>query len=349
MRSLRATEWRAEDDLFRQVGEFLSAHALPVEPYYYAFAYRIISKPESDLARATARLASIRGRLSPQDIVTLGSSTKTAAPAPAPAAAQPESPAEPGAEERAKQLVAETQAQVDGFATMMRAMQDETRDFGRDLAQGVAAISGKSRLNGLDGVAQITTTMIERIRDAEVRLAHATEEADSLRTKLAEANDTARRDPLTGLPNRRAFDEAFASRQEAAGPHCLAVVDIDRFKRINDQFGHGVGDRVLSAIANVLSQQCAPHLVVRHGGEEFAVLLSGIELSAATIMLDRARGVTADKHFRSRDSQVELGQITFSAGVTAIQPGEPQDQAFARADRLLYAAKQDGRDRIHAA
>jgi diguanylate cyclase len=330
MRSLRATEWRAEDDLFRQVGEFLSAHALPVEPYYYAFAYRIISKPESDLARATARLASIRGRLSPQDIVTLGSSTKTAAPAPAPAAAQPESPAEPGAEERAKQLVAETQAQVDGFATMMRAMQDETRDFGRDLAQGVAAISGKSRLNGLDGVAQITTTMIERIRDAEVRLAHATEEADSLRTKLA-------------------FDEAFASRQEAAGPHCLAVVDIDRFKRINDQFGHGVGDRVLSAIANVLSQQCAPHLVVRHGGEEFAVLLSGIELSAATIMLDRARGVTADKHFRSRDSQVELGQITFSAGVTAIQPGEPQDQAFARADRLLYAAKQDGRDRIHAA
>ena len=345
MRSLRATEWRAEDDLFRQVGEFLSAHALPVEPYYYAFAYRIISKPESDLAKAATRLMAVRGRLSAQDIVTLGNAAKAAA---APAAAEPPPP-EPGAEERAKQLVAETQAQVDGFATMMRAMQDETRDFGRDLAQGVAAMSGKTRLNGLDGVAEITTTMIARIRDAEVRLAHATEEADSLRTKLAEANDTARRDPLTGLPNRRAFDEAFASREETGGPHCLAVVDVDRFKRINDQFGHGVGDRVLSAIANVLSQQCSPHLVVRHGGEEFAVLLSGIDLTQATAMLNRARGVTADKHFRSRDSQAELGQITFSAGVTAIQPGEPQDQAFARADRLLYAAKQDGRDRIHAA
>jgi len=337
MRSLLATPWRGDDELFKRVGAFLAANDLPCDPAYYAFAHRVISNPDSDLARTVARLTANRVRLSRKDIAALG----TAMPEPPPTPEQ--------AEDRAQQLVAETQAQVDGFATMMRAMQDETRDFGRDLAQGVAAMSGKSRLNGLDDVAQITSTMLERIRDAEVKLAHATEEADTLRTKLAEANDTARRDPLTGLPNRRAFDEAFASRSDNGGPHCLAVVDIDRFKRINDEFGHGVGDRVLSAIANVLSNECAPHLVVRHGGEEFAVLLSGLDLTAATAMLNRARAVTADKHFRSRENPTPLGQITFSAGVTAIQPGEPQDQAFARADRLLYAAKQDGRDRIHAA
>ena len=341
MRGLKATQWRVEDDLFLRVGEFLSANALPTEPPYYAFAYRVVSNPAGDLAKTVARLTANRVRLTRKDIAALDSAI-TEAPAPA-------APGSAEDQDRAQQLVAETQAQVDGFATMMKAMQDETRDFGRDLAESAAAITAKSRLHGLDDMTQITTTMLARVRDAEVRLAHATEEADTLRTKLAEANDTARRDPLTGLPNRRAFDEAFASRRDDVGPHCLAVCDIDRFKRINDQFGHGIGDRVLSAIAQVLVQECAPHLVVRHGGEEFAVLLNGLDLKASTAMLDRARAVTADKHFRTRDGQTALGQITFSAGVTAIQVGEPQDQAFARADQLLYAAKQDGRDRIHAA
>jgi len=337
MRSAKAKQWRLDDDLFERVGEFLSANALPPEPSYYAFAYRVVSNPGSELAATVARLTENRVRLSRHDIEALGSSVNAAAAAPV------------RVDERAEQLVAETQAQVDGFATMMRAMQDETRVFGRDLAESAAAFSAKGRLSGLNDVTQITTAMLARIRDAEARLAHATEEADSLRTKLAEAHDTARRDPLTGLPNRRAFDEAFASRRDDAGPHCLAVCDVDRFKRINDEFGHGVGDRVLNAIARVLSEECAPHLVVRHGGEEFAVLLSGLDLTAATAMLDKARACTAAKRFRNRDSQSALGQITFSAGVTAIQLKEPQDQAFARADRLLYAAKSDGRDRVHAA
>lgn len=337
MRSAKAKQWRLDDDLFERVGEFLSANALPPEPSYYAFAYRVVSNPDSDVAKTVLRLTENRVRLSRHDIEALGSAVAVAAPAPV------------GVDHRAEQLVAETQAQVDGFANMMRAMQDETRGFGRDLAESAAAFSASDQLSGLNDVTQITTTMLARIRDAESRLAHATLEADTLRTKLAEANVTARRDPLTGLPNRRAFDEAFASRGDAAGPHCLAVCDVDRFKRINDEFGHGVGDRVLNAIARLLSEECAPHLVVRHGGEEFAVLLTGLDLTAATSVLDNARASTAVKRFKSRDNQAALGQITFSAGVTAIQPGEPQDQAFARADRLLYAAKSDGRDRVHAA
>lgn len=338
MRSAKAKQWKLDDDLFARVGEFLSTNALPSDPSYYAFAYRVVSNPGSDLANTVARLTENQVRLSRHDIEALGSKVPdTVAPPPS------------RVDDRAEQLVAETQAQVDGFASMMRAMQDETRVFGRDLAESAAAFSAKNRISNLDEVTKITTAMLARIRDAEGRLAHATQEADSLRTKLAEAHDTARRDPLTGLPNRRAFDEAFASRRTDAGPHCLAVCDVDRFKRINDDFGHGVGDRVLNAIAHVLSDECAPHLVVRHGGEEFAVLLSGLDLTAATAMLDQARASTAAKRFRSRDNHAALGQITFSAGVTAIKPGEAQDQVFARADRLLYAAKAGGRDRIHAA
>lgn len=341
MRSAKARQVRPDDDVFARVGEFLRDNGLPPDPTYYAFGHRIVTNPDSDVARTVARLTDNRVRLSRHDIEALGLPVPGSEP-------RGRASSNGGADERAEKLVAQTQAQVDDFATMMRAMQDETRGFGRDLAESAAAMSARSRLDGLDEVAQITTTMLARVRDAEVRLAKATEETDALRTKLKEANDTARRDPLTGLPNRRAFDEAFASRSEADGPHCVAVCDVDRFKRINDNFGHGVGDRVLNAIAHVLSEECAPHLVVRHGGEEFAVLLSGTDLTRATETLDHARAVTATKRFRSRDTHAALGQITFSAGITAIKPGETQEEACERADRLLYAAKAAGRDRIHA-
>ena len=250
-------------------------------------------------------------------------------------------------------LVEATQAQVDDFTTMMRAMQDQTRDFGVNLAQSAAAMqhavpAGRPG-EGLDAIARITGTMLARVRDAEVRLDQATREADTLRAKLAEANDTARRDALTGLPNRRAFDEAFRNRRDHDAPFCLAVCDIDRFKRINDSHGHPIGDRVLSAVARTLSEECNGHLVVRHGGEEFAVLLHGLTLADAAAHLDGARNVVAHKRFRMRETDKPLGQVTLSVGVTAVQGGEDIAAAFERADRLLYTAKSEGRDRVCAA
>jgi diguanylate cyclase len=179
--------------------------------------------------------------------------------------------------------------------------------------------------------------------------AKAKHETDVLRAKLIEARDSARRDTLTGLPNRRAFDEAFGARDADKGPYCLAVCDVDRFKRVNDAFGHGVGDRVLTAIGQMIAAGCEGHLVVRHGGEEFAVLLCGVSLSDAARLLDSVRAIVAAKRFRNRETDSPLGQITFSAGVTAIHADEAAESAFARADRLLYTAKGDGRDRICAA
>ena len=200
----------------------------------------------------------------------------------------------------------------------------------------------------IDEITRITSSMIARIRDSEVRLAVATAEADALRAKRAAARDAARRDVLTGLPNRRAFDEALATRDPEAGPHCLAVCDIDRFKRINDLHGHGVGDRVLIAIGQAIASECAPHLVARYGGEEFAVLLSGVSLTESADRLDTVRAIVAAKRFRNRETDTAIGTITFSAGVTAIQTEEAGEVAFLRADRLLYTAKEDGRDRICA-
>ena len=342
-------------DLFSQVGAFLVAQGLSPEPAHYNFAYDVVVNPTGPIARAVARLTDGGVRLRRSDIEALGGNVTCGPPTPRldPVRPREERTLASQTEDAAVQLVADTQAQVIDFASMMRTIQDETRGFGRDLAHSAARIERVAPVSqavaGLDEIARITGAMLARVREAEVRLAQATDEAEALRIKLAEANDTARRDALTGLPNRRAFDEAFARRRERDGPFCLAICDIDRFKRINDAHGHPIGDRVLSAVGRTLADACEGQLVVRHGGEEFAILLHGIKLADAARHLDRVRDVIAAKRFRLRETDVPIGQVTLSIGVTAVQTGEDVAAAFARADRLLYTAKAEGRDRVCAA
>lgn len=350
-----AARKNASGDVYSRIGAFLAAQGLSPEPAHYTFAYDVVTNPDGAIAQAVARLTDGGFRLSRSDIEKLGVTVSVGGLTDADASPPPSRRREPtpSIEEDAARLVEQTQAQVDDFATMMRAMQDETRGFGRDLAQSAAAIDdaapAQSDAVALDEIARITGTMLARVREAEGRLARATDETEALRAKLAEAHDTARRDALTGLPNRRAFNEAFEHRRERDGPFCLAVCDIDRFKRINDSHGHQIGDRVLSAVGRTLGEECADHLVVRHGGEEFAVLLRGITLADAAMHLDGVRNVIANKHFRLREGDKPLGQVTLSIGVTAVHAEEAIDAAFERADRLLYTAKTEGRDRVCAA
>ncbi|RZM36698.1 MAG: GGDEF domain-containing protein [Sphingomonas sp.] len=330
--------------LFERIGLFLDEHKLSPDPAHYAFAFAVLSAPDGGLAEAVARVTRNGVRLTRSDIEQLGGTVVDGPPLALPRrAGEKERAAADTTPDTAVALVIETQQQVDGFAQIVRTIREETHGFGRDLADSAAAIT---QLAEIDGVAEITSTMIKRIHDSEVRLAAATAETDSLRSKLAEARDTARRDVLTGLPNRRAFEEAFAARDQDAGPYCIALCDIDRFKRVNDVHGHAVGDRVLVAIGQAMAVACAPHLVVRHGGEEFAMLLGGVDLVDAAAILDSVRATVAGKRFRNRETDTALGIITVSAGVTAVQADEAVDTALQRADRLLYTAKSDGRDRV---
>ena len=338
---------RQPDDLFARIGSFLQAQGLSPDPANYAFAHHLLSRSDPEAAAIIARITDDGVRLTGQEIEALGGQVATG-PALAADEAVPH-PSHRACEEEgeAERLVAQTRVQVDAVATMMRAMHDETRGFGRDLAESAAMLGTDGRLRDADEIVRLTTGMIARVTDAEGRLASATREAETLRTELAEAQATARCDPLTGLPNRRAFDEAFAAL-DRAGRHCLALCDVDRFKRINDEFGHAVGDRVLRALARLLSEQCEGHLVTRQGGEEFAVLLDGVALERGTAILDRARAAAAGRRLRDRDSSAPIGAVTFSAGVVAILAGETAEAALARADRLLYTAKAKGRDCVVA-
>ncbi|WP_404373153.1 GGDEF domain-containing protein [Sphingomonas sp. MMS24-J45] len=325
------------DHVFDCIRGFLKLHRLSPDPAHYAFAHRVICDPNGALAQSVATLTEGGVRLTARDIKALGGEIGTFGVGDAAAADEPA---------HADTLVAQTQMQVEGFTDMVRRVRADTEDFGRDLAASADAMRAGA---GADNVILLTGLMLNRVQAAEARLAAATSEADQLREKLEEARGDARRDPLTGLPNRRAFEEAFAERMQAGETLCLAVVDVDRFKRVNDQFGHSVGDRVLRAIADALTAACPDHFVGRYGGEEFIILFYGLDLPAARGMLEAARISVASKRYRLRESDAPLGSVTFSGGLTEAEPGEVQGAVFGRADKLLYAAKDGGRNRIYAA
>ncbi|WP_084583788.1 GGDEF domain-containing protein [Sphingomonas azotifigens] len=342
MRIARAVRSDAEGEggraLFERIGAFLADQRLAPTPTNYAFAHRLFTEADDALARAVELITERGVRLTSRDIQTL---TADHTPEDDAQIAQAE------LKSRTEGLVARTQMQVEGFADMVTAMRAETADFGRDLAASAEAMSsGSDTPQATDDIVRITAGMLNRIRIAEKKLESSTREANELREKLEEARDNARRDPLTQLPNRRAFEEAFTAQEATGGSMCIAVCDIDHFKSVNDRFGHAVGDRVLRVIADALAHCCRGHLVTRYGGEEFAILFTNVPLDKAHAVLEHARTTVQTKRYKLRDNDAPLGEITFSAGLTPVEAGEMHQTAFHRADRLLYLAKHEGRNQV---
>ena len=161
----------------------------------------------------------------------------------------------------------------------------------------------------------------------------------------------AKQDPLTGLLNRRAFQDnlqSFLAVQGAAVPFSIAFVDVDRFKEINDRFGHAAGDAVLMAIAEVLRAVVRRNhdIVARVGGEEFAIMLPHTDMQHALAMSERLRTAVgaADIEFVP-----ELEGVTVSIGVASSTSGlRSADDIIRAADAAMYTAKREGRDRVVA-
>lgn len=176
----------------------------------------------------------------------------------------------------------------------------------------------------------------------EQQLSQYYAELESLNADLAEQTRT---DPLTGLPNRRAFSAALATVLEAAQaggpPPVVAVLDIDHFKTINDLHGHDEGDHVLVELSALLRSHVAGSgLCARFGGEEFVLLLPSLTLAQAQLQCEFLRQSVAS---------LPIGlPVTISIGLTAMRRGESAQDMLKRADQALYRAKHQGRDQVVA-
>lgn len=188
----------------------------------------------------------------------------------------------------------------------------------------------------------------------EIRLRKALRDADALNgqllvqlQKVDELNralsELATTDALTGVRNRRAFDHSLqlelAIVERRTTPLSLLMLDVDHFKRINDSFGHEAGDKVLLAIAQLLTG-CARimDVVARVGGEEFAIILPTTDAAGAMEVAERMRMAVAQANWLAHP-------VTISVGVAALQPKEDACSLYARADAAMYAAKTSGRNR----
>ena len=327
-----------DNGVYARIGAFLTEQRLAPEPTNYAFAYRVIAEPKGPLATAVARLVDGGVRLTRSDIDAIGANVG--------AAEKPSEPPLVTADAPAPAVVAAAQRQVDSLNDLVASLSAETAGFGRDLAASAGRIRATAGHGSVDEALVLIQAMVGRVTAAESRLEAAKHEAAELRQKLHEARDAARRDPLTDLPNRRAFEEAFAAKDGAGVPIAVAIVDVDRFKSINDRFGHGVGDRVLKTIAGGLAKTCADHFVARFGGEEFAILFAGCTPKEAEAILNDAREQAAERRLGLRESDAPIGAVTFSAGLVSRQAGEPLGGCLGRADALLYRAKAEGRNRV---
>ena len=169
-----------------------------------------------------------------------------------------------------------------------------------------------------------------------------------LETQLAQMSTLVREDPLTRSLNRRGLDDEFAREASRAdrykAPFCLAVLDIDNFKALNDLRGHQTGDEALIHLVKVAKEdlRLTDH-IARLGGEEFLIILPNTPLDEAAKIITRLQRSLTKKYFLDNNDKV---LITFSAGVTERAFGEAQDAAIARADAAMYEAKQTGKNRV---
>ena len=183
---------------------------------------------------------------------------------------------------------------------------------------------------------------------AELEAARA--QVEELNKELKALRESAFVDHLTGVANRRRLDMALEqeiARAEQTGPLSFIIADLDRFKRLNDTFGHAVGDSVLKQFARILRENVkGKDVPARYGGEEFAVILPATNLLGARHVAEKIRQQLASRAFVISDTKQPLGTVTASFGVAEWQKGESMDDLVRRADEMLYHAKETGRNRV---
>ena len=191
----------------------------------------------------------------------------------------------------------------------------------------------------------------DELKEMRRRVDESEKEVSRLQSELEHASEMVRHDALTGALNRKGMDEvlerevAHATRHDSA--LCIAMLDIDNFKRLNDTHGHHVGDDALVHLAHVTRETIRPQdSLARYGGEEFVILLPDTTLNEAVQTITRVQRELTRKFFLNKNEKL---LITFSAGVAEKGYDEPADLALKRADAAMYLAKRSGKNRVVAA
>lgn len=195
----------------------------------------------------------------------------------------------------------------------------------------------------------------QRIRSQTKQLSNSLQETQNeivrLQKRLKKSQQAEQQDPMTGLPNRRFFQNAIATAiaqaEAGQGQLSFSIADIDHFKAVNDTFGHQIGDEILKFVGTFISQKLGDNgTVSRYGGEEFAIIMPDIEIEEARLILGQIKEGLASAKLVTSKTRKPIGSITVSFGLSERIDGDTIETLFERADEKLYEAKKAGRNRV---
>jgi diguanylate cyclase len=323
-----------EPSIFQRVGAFLQQNLLEPTPPHYELVYGYVLETDRRLVDAVDRAIMREGLLTAEAADLILAEVRTDMSA-----------------EFLANLVDKAQAGLSQIAGLAKQSGADAQAYGQALESKVADLQGGGSEETVKALVQLTSSMIARTKAAEQQLRDAGKQMTQLRGSLAEARRIAESDALTGLANRRAFENklrrAVLQARETGKPLALAFCDIDHFKVINDTHGHDVGDRLLKFVAQRLASASGNNcFVARHGGEEFVMLFEGLSAEAAARIVNEVRADLEDRRLVARQSGEAIGQVSFSAGVASLGPKDNGRQMLRSADQALYRAKREGRNRV---
>lgn len=258
-------------------------------------------------------------------------------------------------EETAKRVSSGFQHVLDDVSKSTSEARDQTSRFSHSLEQWSEGVKESEIYPELtESIMQLlgdTRDMQNAVLLLQDRLTESRHEIEKLRQEVSRARNEALADYLTGLANRRAFDQALADcladAQQNGKALSLLVTDIDHFKTINDTYGHLFGDNVICAIAQVLKQNIkGKDTAARYGGEEFAILLPDTSLQGALALAESIRATIEGSRIKRVQDNVIVSNITVSLGVASYRKDESISDFLGRADHALYESKRLGRNRV---
>lgn len=245
--------------------------------------------------------------------------------------------------------------ELNGVIASINAAGEHASDYGAELdlaakrlEQGVEADALR---DVIAGIAEATLRMSSQNKELSNQLKKSSAEMDGMRRTLRQVRAEAMTDSLTGLANRKLFDETLRSRLREASvertPLCLLLCDIDHFKRFNDTWGHQTGDQIIRFVATTLQRFAPPGgLAARYGGEEFALVIPRMALRDARDLAERIRQMIESKTLVRKSTGEDLGRITVSSGIAQARIDETPTSIIERADACLYVSKRSGRNRV---
>jgi diguanylate cyclase len=329
-------------ELARRAVEDMERRGIWPTPLNFELWVHMLGEPDGDLAREIERL------FAANETITEGISEVLAA-AYLPKARLDDQIRDAG-DRLNRELASVTEA--------IKAAHVSSEQYGQTLAgagRELAAQTEPAELGKLvKSLSNATRDVQQDNKSLEERLAESTAEVSRLKVNLERVRRDATTDGLTGLANRKAFDDEFArvcdEARKTRQPLTLAVLDIDHFKKFNDTWGHQTGDQVLRYVASVIGRLApSPRFAARYGGEEFAMIFPGERSHDVAKVLERIRKEVSSRALKRRSTGEDLGAITLSAGLADFRMVEDAVTLVERADEALYASKRTGRNRVTVA